>query len=71
LTFSKKRWLKTKLWEITWCNTKWKKCFISRLINTLNDKDLLINQLNNQLNELKDKVNSINFDKETWKALVT
>jgi hypothetical protein len=32
---------------------------------------LLINQLNNQLNELKDKVNSINFDKETSKALVT
>jgi hypothetical protein len=31
----------------------------------------LINQLNNQLNELKDKVNSINFDKETSKALVT
>ena len=71
MTFSKKRWLKTKLWEITWCNAKWKKSFISRLINTLNDKDLLINQLNNQLNELKDKVNSINFDKETLKALVT
>ncbi len=32
---------------------------------------MLINQLNNQLNELKDKVNSINFDKETSKALVT
>ncbi len=43
----------------------------NELINTLNDKDLLINQLNNQLNELKHKVNSINFDKETLKALVT
>jgi hypothetical protein len=43
----------------------------NELINTLTDKDLLINQLNNELNELKDKVNSINFDKETLTALVT